>query len=80
MTRSEILSRIQAVAAETFGCAPAQMQETTVAADIEKWDSLRHLIFVSGIEQEFGIEFDMDSIAKLTNVADLITLVETLAG
>ncbi len=80
MTRPEILSRIQKVAAETFGCLPEQMQETTVAADIEKWDSLRHLIFISGIEQEFTIEFDMDAITKLTNVADLISLVATLTA
>ena len=79
MTRSDILGRLQAVAAETFGCPPEMLQESTVAADIPKWDSLRHLIFVSGVEQEFGIEFDMDAIAGLTQVSDLITLVEKAA-
>ena len=51
-----------------------------MAADIEKWDSLRHLIFVSGVEQEFGIELDMDAIAHLTNVADLVSTVEKSVG
>ena len=76
MTRTDILERLQKVGAETFGCAPEQLQESTVAADIPKWDLLRHLIFVSGVEQAFGIEFDMDDIARLTNVADLIALIE----
>jgi len=80
MTRSDILARVQKVAAETFGCPPERVQETTVAADIEKWDSLRHLIFVSGVEQEFGIELDMDAIAHLTNVADLVSTVEKSVG
>jgi acyl carrier protein len=79
MTRSDILSRLQKVAAETFGCPPEKIQETTVAADIGKWDSLRHLIFISGIEQEFSIEFDIDAIAKLTDVAALIDLIEKTA-
>lgn len=76
MTRAEILERLRKIGAETFGCVPEQLQETTVAADIPKWDSLRHLIFVSSVEQAFAIEFDMDDIARLTNVADLIGLIE----
>ncbi len=80
MNRPEILARVQKVAAETFGCSPEQVQETTVAADIEKWDSLRHLIFVSGVEQEFDVELDMDVIAHLTNVADLVSSLEKSLG
>jgi acyl carrier protein len=80
MTRAEILLRLQKVGAETFGCAPGQMQETTVAADIVKWDSLRHLIFISAVEQAFGIEFELDAIGRLTNIADLITLIERRAA
>ncbi len=80
MTRAEILPRLQHVAAGTFGCDPAALRETTVAADIAKWDSLRHLIFISSVEQEFGVEFDMDAIASLTDVAALVTLIERQAS
>jgi acyl carrier protein len=80
MTRSDILARLQTVAAETFGCVPEALQETTVAADIAKWDSLRHLIFISGVEQAFDIEFDMDAIAGLTSIADLITVIDGLVA
>ncbi len=78
--RSDILPRIRKVAAETFGCAPERIDGNTVAADVEQWDSLRHLIFISGVEQEFGIEFDMDAIARMTRVADLISLIEASAA
>ena len=77
---AEALTRVQKVAAGTFGCAPEAIGATTVAADVEKWDSLRHLIFISGIEQEFDIEFDMDAIAKMTNVADLLKLIAASRG
>ena len=80
MMRSDILAKVGMVAAETFGCTPGQIRETTVAADIEKWDSLRHLIFISGIEQEFGIEFDMATIAELTNVGELVSRIEMLTA
>ena len=77
MTRADILARLQPIAADTFGCDPASFQETTVAADVEKWDSLRHLIFISAVEQGFDIEFDLDAIAGLTNVAGLVSLIAT---
>jgi acyl carrier protein len=80
MTRAEILPRLQRVAAGIFGCAPDVVLETTVATDVAKWDSLRHLIFISAVEQEFGVEFDMDAIANLTDVAALVTLIERQAA
>lgn len=76
MTRPDILQRLQSIAADTFGCPPDAFQETTVARDIAKWDSLRHLIFISAVEQGFDVEFDIDAIAGLTNVADLVTVIE----
>jgi acyl carrier protein len=51
-----------------------------VASDIDNWDSLRHAIFIMAVEREFGIEFDMDAVAELTNVAALITVVERVAA
>ena len=79
MTRADILARVSRVAAECFACRPTAITEATVAADIERWDSLRHLIFVSSIEQEFGIEFDMDAIAGLTDVGELVGAILALA-
>lgn len=75
MTRHDILTQLQTIAADTFGCAPSQFQEATTAADIDKWDSLRHLIFISAAEQAFNIEFDIDDISGLTRVADLVTVI-----
>ncbi len=74
----DTLERMRRVAAETFGCAPNTIGPETVAADVDKWDSLRHLIFISALEQEFGIEFDMDAIGGLTNVGALRALIDKL--
>ena len=74
----DTLERVRRVATETFGCAPDTIGPTTVAADVEKWDSLRHLIFISALEQEFGIEFDMDAIGGLTNVGALLAMIDKL--
>jgi acyl carrier protein len=78
MTRAEILQAIQGVGADTFGCPPEELQEHTVASDVAKWDSLRHLIFISEVERVFAVEFDVDAISTLTNVADLIGMIDRL--
>ncbi len=80
MDRQEILDRVRTVAAECFACRPEQINEATVAADVERWDSLRHLVFVSSLEQEFSVEFDMDAIAGLTDIGELLGLIAALSA
>ncbi|MFA6924249.1 MAG: acyl carrier protein [Bacteroidales bacterium] len=42
------------------------------AKDVEKWDSLSHLILISTIESEFGIKFKLKELIAMKNVGDLI--------
>ena len=34
------------------------VDDRTQPADVERWDSMQHLILVSGFEEEFGVEVD----------------------
>jgi acyl carrier protein len=72
---AQILTTIQKTASEIFGCEPEQFIESTTASDIKKWDSLRHLVFISALEQAFGVEFDVGAIAGLTNVGALVKMI-----
>jgi acyl carrier protein len=38
--------------------APADITDATAPADVPRWDSMQHLILVSGFEEEFGIDVD----------------------
>jgi acyl carrier protein len=65
--KGDILLCVQTLASDLFGCQPEQVQATTTAADIPNWDSMRHVLFVMGVEQEFGVRFNMRSIDGITN-------------
>lgn len=44
--------------------------------DIQEWDSMHHMMIITGIEKEFGIKFQREELVDLENVADIIALVE----
>lgn len=44
----------------------------TTANDIEEWDSLNHMNFISEVEKHFNIQFEFFEIMDLENVGELI--------
>ena len=44
--------------------------------DIPEWDSLHHMMIMTGLQKEFGIEFQREELIDVENVADLVALVE----
>ncbi|HET6559133.1 MAG TPA: acyl carrier protein [Prolixibacteraceae bacterium] len=75
MSREEIFSRIEAIAKKIFG-ENTRITETTTSADVEKWDSMNHVLLISSIEKEFGVTFDIMEIIGITCFGDFVDLVE----
>lgn len=44
------------------------------AKDVDKWDSITHLIMISEVETVFNVTFKLKELIKLKNVGDLIDL------
>ena len=51
-----------------FGEQRADLTETDGLGTIRGWDSAGHLSLIMALESEFGIEFDTDEFAELTNL------------
>lgn len=75
MTREEIFARVEAVAQKIFG-HNARITEATTSADVEKWDSMNHVLLISSIEKEFGVTFDIMEIIGITCFGDFVDLIE----
>jgi len=81
MDRQEIFERARTVMARVFNVPADSIIETTRAVDVKGWDSLTHLIVLTGIEKKFDVELPMDKAHSAQNVGDLVTLIgETLAS
>ena len=41
------------------------IRDDTVPADVERWDSMQHLIMVAGFEEEFGVDVDPEEAIEM---------------
>ena len=52
------------------------LQDSTTAADIAGWDSLKNVRLLVQVEKRFGIHFSTGEVVNLKNVGELIGLIE----
>lgn len=72
MERTEIFEKLNVIARDVFEDDSLVLHDETKASDVEKWDSLTHLSFISDIEEEFGITFTMREVSGSKNVGELV--------
>lgn len=77
MSYEETKSRLNKVFCKVFKDDSIVISDETTAKDIEKWDSLTHLILISSTESEFGIKFKLKELISMKNVGDFLRSVES---
>lgn len=79
MERSEIVEKLTKVFQEVFSDSALVINEEMTSNDVEKWDSLTHMLMISNVEECFGVKFKLKELNKLKRVGDIIdTLSEKL--
>ncbi|MFY0651235.1 MAG: acyl carrier protein [Cyclobacteriaceae bacterium] len=76
MNKDEILERLNSIVSSVLNIESIGLQMETKASDVENWDSLRHLIIISTIEDEFDIEISSDDVLDIKNVRDICRLIK----
>jgi acyl carrier protein len=67
----EVTSRIESVFTRVFGA------RTPFAVDLSRldeprWNSLKHMEFLVGLEQEFGVRFDGADATDMTSIPEVV--------
>ena len=75
MSRLQIFARIEVISKKIFGESTV-ITEETASTDIEKWDSMNHVILIAAIEKEFAVVFDIMEIIGINKIGDFIDLIE----
>lgn len=57
--------RIRELFAALLQVSPSEIDDSTQPADVERWDSMQHLILVSGLEEEFGLDLDPEEAVEM---------------
>jgi acyl carrier protein len=68
----ELVSSIMDVPAES-------LTEDSSPANVESWDSLKHMNLVLALEEEFGIRLNDERIMKMVSVGAIVETVSELA-
>lgn len=71
-----ILARVRDVFRTELDDDDLQVGIDTRQVDLKAWDSLAHIRLVSGIENEFDIQFTLAEIEQTTSVRQFIELIE----
>ena len=53
--------------------------DSTTAAEVPGWDSLKHVAILTAVEQEYAIRFRSMEVIRLKNVGELQALVDRKA-
>jgi acyl carrier protein len=72
----EIETKLQEVFRDVFQDETLAVLPEMTAGDVDKWDSITHLIMISKVEEVFNVSFRLKELIKLKNVGDLITLLK----
>ena len=84
-TEQEILAFLLAHAAETLEMPPADLQridrDTPIVEGL-RLDSLRQVVFVTGVEEHFGFEFEPEELQRLADgtIGDLMRVIQERAA
>jgi acyl carrier protein len=71
-----ILARVQGVFRAELDDDGLVIGPDTSQRNLKTWDSLAHIRLVSGIENEFNVEFNLTEIEQTTSVRQFVQLIE----
>ena len=78
MDKNEVLAKVTESIRDVFDNDDIVVMESTVADDVEGWDSLMHITLIGTIEDEFDIKFAMKDVIGMKNVGDMVDIIMSL--
>lgn len=77
MERETIIEKLTGIFRQVFMDETLVLNDSMSANDVDRWDSLTHMLMVTAVEKEFNIKFKLKDLNKMKNVGDLITTIQT---
>jgi len=68
---STLTERLQILLAETFQVSPDLITPELNFGDLPQWDSLGHMEVMLRLEEQFGVEVNTDTIARLISIPEI---------
>lgn len=69
-------SRLASVFANVFRLPQERVHPNLGPADVERWDSVGHVMLVTAVEQAFSVQFDVDEIMEFSSFQAILSAIE----
>ena len=79
MEREKVYEVLTGVFRDVFFDDSIEINDATVAGDIDGWDSLMHITLIGAIEDEFEITIPMKDVVGMKNVGEMVDTIMELA-
>jgi len=76
----QIERRVLDIVARTFGVPRRAVSLESTPDTISTWDSLQQVHLILALEEEFGLQFEVDQIAVMRGVRPIVAMVRERAG
>lgn len=75
MTREEVYVRLNAVFRDVLDDETIELNDQTVADDVDGWDSFEHINLVVAVEEEFSFKIPMGKVVTMKNVGEMVDII-----
>jgi acyl carrier protein len=75
MNNQEIFNEVKGIFSRIIS-NKTEVRPETASRDVQKWDSLNHVMFIAEVEKVFGIHFDLFDMLEMRTIADICKNVE----
>ncbi len=75
MERLEVIDKLTTIFRTTLNNNSLILTNELTANDVDRWDSLSHMIIITEIEKAFSIKFKLKDLNKMRNVGAMIDII-----
>ena len=80
MDKQQIFDAVVDIFRTVFDDEELEISRETTSDDIEDWDSLEQINLLVAMEKKFAIKFKLDDVKNLSNVGEMLDLIERLTA
>jgi acyl carrier protein len=71
----QILKTLGEILGDVLGGDPITLSRTTIAPDVDGWDSFENIRFIVAVERHYSVRFASGDVLDLKNVGEFVDLI-----
>lgn len=65
------MEKFNTIIVQIFDLPASDIKDSLTPKDIPSWDSMNYLLFISEVEKQFNVSFDMDEVLNASSLGDI---------